>query len=114
VYFRYVGGGAAVIWWDKDELPGGGSDFRGAVIDYHAYIPSEGTIIGTIHIVSDSGDENITHTEVSSGNSDLEYVDLWFVTDEGEIKFRRTNDESSTLQIQWTAKVFYGSESYDD
>jgi hypothetical protein len=114
VYFRYVGGGAAVIWWDKDELPGGGGDFRGAVIDYHAYIPSEGTIIGTIHIVSDSGDENITHTEVSSGNSDLEYVDLWFVTDEGEIKFRRTNDESSTLQIQWTAKVFYGSESYDD
>jgi len=114
VYFRYVGGGAAVIWWDKDELPGGGSDFRGAVIDYHAYIPSEGTIIGTIHIVSDSGDENITHTEVSSGTNDLEYVDLWFVTDEGEIKFRRTNDESSTLQIQWTAKVFYGSESYDD
>ena len=114
VYFRYVGGGAPVIWWDKDDLPGGSSDFRGAVIDYHAYIPGEGTIIGTIHIVDDSGDENITHTEVASGNSDLEYVDLWLVTNEGEIKFRRTDGDSSSLRIQWTAKVFYGSEYYDD
>jgi hypothetical protein len=109
-----VGGGAPVIWWDKDDLPGGSSDFRGAVIDYHAYIPGEGTIIGTIHIVDDSGDENITHTEVASGNSDLEYCDLWLVTNEGEIKFRRTDGDSSSLRIQWTAKVFYGSEYYDD
>jgi hypothetical protein len=114
VYFRYVGGGAPVIWWDKDDLPGGSGDFRGAVIDYHAYIPGEGTIIGTIHIVDDSGDENITHTEVASGNSDLEYCDLWLVTNEGEIKFRRTDGDSSSLRIQWTAKVFYGSEYYDD
>jgi hypothetical protein len=114
VYFRYVGGGAPVVWWDKDDLPGGSGDFRGAVIDYHAYVPGDGTIIGTIHIVDDDGEENITHTEVSSGSSSLENADLWYVTSEGEIKFRRTDGDSSTLKIQWTAKVFYGSEYYND
>jgi len=112
VYFRYVGGGAPVVWWNKSELPGGSSDFRGAVIDYHAYT-SDATIIGTIHIVDDDGEENITHTEVASGSSDSENDDLWLVTDEGEIKYRRLDGESSTLKIQWTAKVFYGSETND-
>jgi hypothetical protein len=110
VYFRYVGGGAPVVWWDKDDLPGGSGYFRGAVIDYHAYT-DDATIIGTIHIVDDDGEENITHTEVSSGNTDGENDDLWLVTDEGEIKYRRLDGESSTLKIQWIAKVFYGSEN---
>jgi hypothetical protein len=112
VYFRYVGGGGPVVWWDKDDLPGGSSNFRGAVIDYHAYT-GDATIIGTIHIVDDDGDEHITHTEVSSGSSDSENDDLWYVTSEGEIKYRRLDGESSTLKIQWTAKVFYGSETND-
>jgi hypothetical protein len=112
VYFRYVGGGAAVIWWDKSELPGGSSNFRGAVIDYHAYT-GDATIIGTIHIVDDDGEENITHTEVSSGSSDSENDDLWYVTTEGRIRYRRLDGESNTLKIQWAAKVFYGSETYD-
>jgi hypothetical protein len=114
VYFRYVGGGGPVVWWDKDDLPGGSSNFRGAVIDYHAYIPGRGTIVGTIHIVDDDGEENITHTEVSSGASDLEYSDLWYVTSEGEIKYRQLDGDDRTLKIQWTAKVFYGSEYYND
>jgi hypothetical protein len=114
VYFRYQGGGAPQVWWDKDELPSGGSDFRGAVIDYHAYIPGRGTIVGTIHIVDDDGDEHITHTEVTSGSSSLEYTDLWLVTSEGEIKYRQLDGDDRTLKIQWTAKVFYGSEYYND
>jgi hypothetical protein len=112
VYFRYVGGGAPVVWWDKDDLPGGGSDFRGAVIDYHAYT-GESTIIGTIHIVDDDGEDHITHTEVQSGSTDGENDDLWVVTTEGQIKYRRIDGESKTLKIQWAAKVFYGSEAYD-
>jgi hypothetical protein len=112
VYFRYVGGGGPVTWWDKDDLPGGSSNFRGAVIDYHAYT-GDATIIGTIHIVDDDGEENITHTEVSSGSSDSENDDLWYVTTEGRIRYRRLDGESNTLKIQWTAKVFYGSETYD-
>jgi len=110
VYFRYVGGGAPVVWWDKEDLPGGGSRFRGAVIDYHAYT-DDATIIGTIHIVDDDGEENITHTEVSSGSTDSENDDLWLVTDEGTISYRRLDGEANTLKIQWTAKVFYGSEN---
>jgi hypothetical protein len=112
VYFRYEGGGAPVTWWDKSELPGGSSNFRGAVIDYHAYT-GESTIIGTIHIVDDDGEDHITHTEVQSGSSDGENDDLWYVTSEGRIRYRRIDGESKTLKIQWSAKVFYGSELYD-
>jgi hypothetical protein len=109
VYFRYVTGGVPVTWWDKSELPGGSSNFRGAVIDYHAYT-GESTIIGTIHIVDDDGEEHITHTEVQSGDTDGENDDLWLVTDEGRIRYRRIDGESKTLKIQWSARVFYGSE----
>jgi hypothetical protein len=112
VYFRYEGGGAPVTWWDKSELPGGSSNFRGAVIDYHAYT-GESTIIGTIHIVDDDGEDHITHTEVQSGSTDGENDDLWLVTTEGRIRYRRIDGESKTLKIQWSAKVFYGSELYD-
>jgi hypothetical protein len=105
-------GGAPVTWWDKDDLPSGSSRFRGAVIDYHAYT-GDATIIGTIHIVDDDDEENITHTEVSSGSTQGENDDLWVVTNEGEIKYRRLDLVANTLKIQWTAKVFYGSESYD-
>jgi hypothetical protein len=106
--------GEPVVWWDTDDLPSGSSNFRGAVIDYHAYILGEGTIIGTIHIVDDDGDRHITHTEVSSGSTDLENADLWDMVGEGEIRYRRIDGESSTMKVQWTAKVFYGSEYYND
>ena len=112
IYFRYNSGGAPVVWWNKNELPAGGSDFRGAVIDYHAWTGS-GTWIGTIHIVDDDGEENITHTEVSSGSTDAENDDLWLVQNEGTISYRRTDGDAKTAKIQWTAKVFYGSELYD-
>lgn len=105
-------GGDPVIWWDKEDLPGGSGNFRGAVIDYHAYT-GEATIIGTIHIVDDDGEENVTHTEVSSGNTDSENDELWLVQNEGTISYRRIDGESKTLRIQWTAKVFYSSELYD-
>jgi hypothetical protein len=112
VYFRYKTGGASVVWWDKADLPGGGGNFRGAVIDYHAYT-GESTIIGTIHIVDDSGEEHISHQEVQSGSTDGENDDLWVVTNEGQIRYRRIDGESKTLKIHWTAKVFYGTEYYD-
>lgn len=112
VYYRLITGGDSVTWWNSADLPGGSGNFRGAVIDYHAYT-GDGTWIGTIHIVDDDGDEHITHTEVSSGGSDMENDDLWLVQNEGQIRYRRIDGESATLRIQWTAKVFYGSEIYD-
>lgn len=112
IYFRYNTGGAPQVWWDKADLPGGSANFRGAVIDYHAY-SGQATWIGTIHIVADSGYNYITHTEINSGTSDAENDDLWVVQDEGTISYRRIDGEAKTLKIQWTAKVFYGSEFYD-
>ena len=112
VYFRYKTGGAPVVWWDKADLPGSGSNFRGAVIDYHAYT-GESTIIGSIHIVDDSGEEHISHQEVQSGSTDGENDDLWLVQNEGTISYRRIDGESKTLKVHWTAKVFYGTEFYD-
>jgi hypothetical protein len=112
VYYRTYTGGDPVVWWNAAELPAGSSGFRGAVIDYHAFT-GDATWVGTIHIVDDDGEENITHTEVSSGSTDGENDDLWLVTKEGQIKYRRIDGESATLKIQWSAKVFYGSEIYD-
>ena len=112
IYFRYGTGGAPQVWWNKNDLPGGATDFRGAVIDYHAY-SGEATWIGTIHIVDDSGEEHITHTEVMSGTTDGENDDLWVVQNEGTISYRRIDGEAKTLKVHWTAKVFYGSEYYD-
>jgi len=111
-FYRVSTGGDPVVWWDKRDLPGGSSNFRGAVIDYHAY-SGEATWIGTIHIVDDDGEEHITHTEVSSGSSDSENDDLWLVPTEGRISYRRIDGEAKTLKVHWTAKVFYGSELYD-
>jgi len=111
-YIRRDVGGEPVVWWDEDDLPGGSANFRGAVIDYHAYT-GDATIIGTIHIVDDNDEEHITHTEVASGSDDSENDDLWLVQNEGTISYRRLDGDSATLRIQWTAKVFYGSEYYD-
>jgi hypothetical protein len=105
-------GGDSVVWWDKANLPGGSADFRGAIIDYHAYTESA-TIIGTIHIVDDDGEEYITHTEVSSGGTSSMNDNLWIVTNEGQIRYARFDGEARTLKIHWTAKVFYGNETYD-
>lgn len=113
VYIRITSGGDPVTWWDKNDLPGGSGDFRGAIIDYHAYVVNEGTIIGTIHIADDNGDEHITHTETSSGSNDLDKSDLWYVTTEGRIRFRQLDGQPKTMKVHWTAKVFYGEEFYD-
>ncbi len=112
VAIRITTGAEPVVWWNKNELPSGGSNFRGAVINYHAYT-GEATFIGTIHIVDDNGEEHISHTEVSSGSDDSENDDLWFVSNEGRISYRRIDGEAKTLRVHWTAKVFYGSELYD-
>jgi hypothetical protein len=94
-----------------------GSNLRGAIIDFHAYSQDAGTIIGTIHIARDDGDYNITHTETSSGSSDLSNVDMWYrdgdLGNERDIFFRRLDGEGDTLKVQWIAKLFYGSEYYD-
>jgi hypothetical protein len=112
IYFRYDAGGVPVEWWSKDDLPGGATNFRGAIIDYHAYT-GDSTWIGTIHIADDDGEDHIAHTEVQSGSDDGENDDLWHVISEGRIHYRRIDGAAKLLKVQWSAKVFYGSEYWD-
>jgi hypothetical protein len=109
VSYRVTTGGEPVRWFNAE-----GDNFRGAIIDFHAYSIDAGTIIGTIHIADDDGDDLITHTETKSGSSDLENVDMWQrIGNEREIFFRRLDGEEDSLKIQWIAKMFYGNEFYD-
>lgn len=112
VLIRISVGADPVVWWDKRDLPSGSNNFRGAIIDYHAFT-GDGTIIGTIHIADDAGNDNITHTEVFSGSSNMQNNDLWVVNEEGKIAYQRLDKQANTLKIHWTAKAFYGREYYD-
>jgi hypothetical protein len=119
VLYRTVVGGEPVRWFLAEGNPAGsiagGNNFRGAIIDFHAYSIDAGTIIGTIHISRDSGDNNVIHTESLSGGNDLTQVDMWYTADndERELWFRRLDGEADTLKVHWIAKKFYGDEYYD-
>jgi hypothetical protein len=114
-------GGAAVSyngndydakWFDVSNSTSGNGQFRGAIIQYHAFVQNEGNIIGTIHLANDYTQQQATHTENMSGNGDLQYVTLWDCNNErGQLFFKMTNGNSKNVMIQWTAKVFYGSEN---
>jgi hypothetical protein len=110
VLYRVTNGGEPVKWFS-----GIGENFRGAIIDYHAYSISSGTIIGTIRISRDSGSRTISHDESTSGSEiGLANVDMWYRTgSERDIYFRRFDGQPDTLKIQWIAKMFYGEEYYD-
>lgn len=111
-------GGAPVLWWNADNLglvPEGDEWlFRGAKIDYHAYSVDAGTMIGTIYIANDSGDNNVTHIETSSGANDTGNVVLWNRSgNEKELYAYRADNEDDTVKVHWTAQVYYGVEVYD-
>jgi hypothetical protein len=110
IYVRSRSGAEPVRWFRAD-----GDNFRGAVINFHAYASESGTIVGTIHIIRDSGERNIVHTEVKSGNqSKLEDLDLWDRrNNEREIWVKRTDGQAETISVHWYAKFFYGTEYWD-
>jgi hypothetical protein len=110
----YDGGDYDAKWFDIANHTSGNSDFRGAVIQYHAFVQGEGTIIGTIHLGNDDTQEAATHTEHLSGNSNLQFVTLWDCNnDRGQLFFKMTNGWSKNVMIQWTSTVFYGQEWND-
>ena len=120
---EYYNGGAAVSydgddydakWFDIANHTSGSSDFRGAIIQYHAFVQGEGTIIGTIHLSNDFTQQGATHTEHLSGSSNLQFVTLWDCNnDRGQLYFKMTNGWSKNVMIQWTSTVFYGQEFND-
>jgi hypothetical protein len=110
VFIRTRSGAEPVRWFRAQ-----GDDFRGAIIDFHAYSQNSGTIVGTIHIIRDAGENNITHTEVKSGDfSRLPNLDIWFrKNNEREIWARRIDGEADRIGIHWHGKFFYGTEYWD-
>jgi hypothetical protein len=109
----YSGNDYDAKWFDIDNHTSGSNNFRGAIIEYHAFISGEGTIIGTIHLANDYTPQSATHTEHLSGDSDLQFVTLWDCNNNrGELYFKMTNGNSEDVMIQWTAKIFYSSEVY--
>ncbi len=110
----YDGGDNDAKWFDIANHTSGNSDFRGAVIQYHAFVQNAGTIIGTIHLSNDNTQPSATHTEHLSGNSSLQLVTLWDCNyDRGQLYFKMTDGSSRNVMIQWTSTVFYGQEWND-
>jgi len=107
----YDGGDYDAKWFDIANHTSGSNDFRGAIIQYHAFV-NNGTIIGTIHLSNDYPQQAATHTEHLSGGSNLQFVTLWECNNErnGQLFLKMTNGSSQNLMIQWTSTVFYGSE----
>mgnify|MGYP000879150003 CR=1 FL=1 len=94
----YNGSNYDAKWFDIANHTSGNSDFRGAIIQYHAFIQNQGTMIGTIHLATDYNQESATHTEHLSGNSDLQFVTLWDCNNnDGELYFKMTNGNSGNL-----------------
>lgn len=117
-YVNLVYGGAPALWWNADDLNFVSENdkwqFRGAKIEYHAYSVDSGTMIGTIYIADDNGDNNVTHIETSSGNNDNGNVVLWKRSGgEQGLYAYRADSESDTVKIHWTAQVYYGTEIWD-
>lgn len=121
VKLKYWRNGEPQLWFDPEKSPGGDGNFRGAIIDYHAYCDNAGTIIGQIIVSRDSGDYHVTHTESNSGSSDLTNVVLWYSfesnadynTGEGKLYAYRVDGENDTIKIQWKSTMFYGLEFWD-
>jgi len=113
-------GGEPIIWWDADNNnPTNGdftnSNFRGAKIEYNAYVSDGGTVIGTIYIANDSGDRNVTHIETSSGGNDVGTAIFWNRSgNERQLHLYRIDGETVLHKIQWTAQMYYATEFYDD
>lgn len=102
------------VWWDAALSKNGSGNFRGAIIEYHAYC-SDGTAIGTIHVTSDRN-MVVSHHESMSGRNGISNYEFWAAGGYGEIAVRRIgNDSNNTdnqIWIQWTSKIFYGSDLY--
>ena len=107
----YNGNNYDAKWFDIANHTSGDNNFRGAIIQYHAYCGA-GNMIGTIHLANDYTQQEATHTEHMSGGSNMQFMSFWACNNErGQLYFKRTDGNSQDVMIQWTAKIFYGSEA---
>jgi hypothetical protein len=103
-------GTGAIAWFDPANSIEGPVDFRGAIIEYHAYCENSGTVIGSVMVGKD-GTSVATHRETLVGSNQLSNYSFW-VADNNTVKFSGGNYDE-VVTIQFTAKVFYGQETYN-
>ena len=103
-------GTTPLVWWDVGSTTLGLSNFRGAVIDYHAVMGSA-TIIGTIHLARDDG-QSVVHTETTAGGGNQAIYSLWTAGSDGQLTATTTDNSPQTVMVHWTSKLFYGNEYY--
>lgn len=99
-----------LVWWNVSLSPFGLSNFRSAIIDYHAYMGSA-TIVGTIHLARDDG-QSVVHTETTAGGGNQAIYSLWTAGGDGQLTATTDNNTSHTVMVHWTSKLFYGAEYY--
>lgn len=106
-------GSTPILWFDASNAISRGI-FSGAIISYHALLPSDGTvIIGEIIIASGAGSNNVTHTETSSSFDSSSGLCSWWNRSgtEGQLFFTGRN-QSEPMFVQWTSKIFFGYENF--
>jgi len=104
-------GTGPVTWWDAANSPLGATNFRGAIVDYHAFCTGSGMIVGTITISNYGNDNVVVHHESTSGSGQLGSFSLWNVDGETKLRFS-AGTYTQTAVIHFTSKVFYGPLTY--
>lgn len=99
-----------LVWWNVNLSPFGLSQFRSAIVDYHAYMGSA-TIVGTIHLARDDG-QSVVHTETTAGGGNQSRYSLWTAGNDGQLTATTTDNSPHTVMVHWTSKLFYGAEYY--
>lgn len=112
---EYNGDNTPVVWWDAmNTIYNGSGNFRGAIVEYHAYCGNGGTIIGTIYVANDD-QRTATHIEAASGSSSISNYVFWDrSTSDTSLGVKRVASDSGSsddsIYVQWTSRVFYGNE----
>ena len=106
-------GGAPTIWFNYAYLPGDWSQLRGAIIEFHAIVSagSSKTVVGSITLSRNYySDFSVTH---SMAGGSIGYS-FWEAYNDGEgtlgLVFKNYDGSPTTVMIQWTSRLFFGSE----
>lgn len=103
-------GTGPVTWYRLADADVGTGQFRGATVNYHAYVDNYGTVMGQLLLAYD-GALTVTHSEAKSAGATLNGFNFWTVANDG-IAFASGNYDTDVI-IQWTSIVFTSPESFN-
>jgi len=104
-------GTGSVTWWDAENAPLNISNFRGAIVEYHAMCVGNGVVIGKIIISNFGGDNVVVHEESVSGSNLMNQFSFHNVLNESKLQFSAGTYDQDVV-VHFTSKVFYGPLTY--